>query len=235
MEKQKNNTKKTVNNKEKIKKINLKLENNNPDEESVIDVYNKYRLLSIITTIVVIVVYIISFVMSFGGTGAMVSTQVEPLMTQIKNMLAFSVVVILAGLVPYFFISFGGIAEVIALMGDFGTRYNYGISSPISLFIGGLIASIGIAICISTGFYLCYLTTKKRKYYNASDFGMDDVKMQLYQIRKNEEKIKEMENKKLKKAKEAEKNNIKIPYLKLSVIGAVGFIFQIIGLLISKI
>lgn len=226
-----NNNSKKKNN---IKKMNLNM--NNAQDETVLDLYNtKLKKINIITTIVMLVIYVISFITTFAGIGAKAPTNVETVMSQIQNMLAFSAVVILAGVVPYCYLSFLGVIQIITLMNDFGIRYTYGISSAPALFIGGIITCIGISICMSAGFYLCYLTTKKRKYYNASQFSMDDVKMQLYQMRDNKEKIEQMEKKQQEKAKKAEENNIKIPYLKISIIGVVGYVIEMIGLFISKI
>ena len=218
-----------------VKKINVKV-NNNPEGESVLDFYNnKIKKIHIITAIVVTILYIISFVMAFAGIGAVAPTQMDSITEQLQTTLAYSAVVIIAGVVPYFFLSFGGAAQVMALMGDFGARYTAGKSFAISLFTGGLLNCIGISLCIAAGFYLCYLTTKKRKYYNSTQFSMDDVKMQFYQMRSQDKKIKEMEKKQIEKARKAEENNVKIPYLKLTALGVVGYVIQIIGLLIARI
>ena len=64
---------------------------------------------------------------------------------------------------------------------------------------------------------------------------MDDIKLQLYEIRKDEKKLEELTKKKEEKAKKIEECNIKIPYLNFVLLGAVAFVIQFVGVLIARI
>ncbi len=239
--------KNTVNNGDKRKPINKKINTNNAERlnvkvdpregtESVLDLYNtKIKKIHIITMIIVIILFVLYFVISFSQTRQVSHLTTSTMTEQLNNTLAYSCVTILAGIVPYFYLSFGGVAQLMPLISDFGARYTLGKSFAVSIFVGGIINCIGIALCMAIGFYYCYLTTKKRKYYNASQFSMDDVKLQFYEMRNQKDKIEELNKKRAKKAEEIESCNVKIPYLKLCALGLVAYVIQIIGILIAKI
>ena len=89
-----------------------------------------------------------------------------------------------------------------------------------------------VKFCVAAG---NVFNIKKNKYYHSSDFGIDDIKMQLYEIRKNDKKVEEIKNKKIEKAKKIEACNIKIPYLYFIILGVIAFLIQFIGVVITKI
>lgn len=232
VERKENNPKK----KEKVKKFNINISSQNIADQ-ILELYKtKLKKIHLITFAIIAVIYIIAFVVTFNaGSEDTVSTGISTMQEQLQNTFFFTIVIMLTGLVPYFYLSFTGAIQIMSLMSEFWSRYVLGRSYIVSLVLGGLVNCFGVSLLMAIGFYLCYLTTKRRKYYNASQFGIDDIKLQFYEIRKQNEKVEKINNKKMEKAKKVEACNVKIPYIKLCVIGAIGYLVQIIGLLIARI
>ena len=99
----------------------------------------------------------------------------------------------------------------------------------------GTIYCLGASLCIAVGIYYCYLSSKKRKYYNKLGYTFDDIKASFYDLRKDQAKIDEFNKKRKEKIKENEKNNVKIPYIYMILLGVIGFVVETIGTLIAVI
>lgn len=231
----KENSKKT-----NVKKLNIEMKNKDKLTE-IKNFYNeKMKKPHIILSVVLIVLYTIMFIAQIHAvkSGAIVVNPAaygEGFLDQVKESFLLNLVVIIAGITPYIPLSVFGVAQPFLLINDMMIRAALGASFAVTLYIGGLLQIIGIALCVVIGVYYCRLTTKKNKYYHHSDFGIDDVKMQLYEIRKDEKKIEEIRNKKEKKAQEIEACNIKIPYLMFIALGLAAFVLEFIGIVITKI
>ena len=232
-----NNIEEPVIKTEKSKKLNNKIKfESKGEKETIVDFYNsKIKKIHIVVSIITLIFYVIMFVVSVRTPENYVNNVAATLKSQTNYIGLFTFLMLFTGTVPYFFLAFLGELEVLYIIGDFGTRLALEKSLGVSLFVGGAINMIGLALSMALGFYGCYLTTKRRKYYNASQFSMADIKMHYYLLRKDDKKAEEYENKKLEKAKKAENNNVKIPYLNIIILGVVSFVIQMIGLLISKI
>lgn len=226
--------------KEDAKKINIEMKNKNKLTE-IKEFYNeKIKKAHIITFIIIAVLYTITFFVQIytlktGGITVDPTANPVALMEQIKESFLLTAVILLAGITPYIPLSVIGVAQTFIIVDDMILRSAYGISFVPTLYIGGLFQMLGIALSVVLGIYYCRLTTKKNKYYHHSDFGLDDVKMQLYAIRKDEKKKQEILKKKEDKAKKIESYNIKIPYLMLVALSVVAFACEFIGIVISKI
>lgn len=146
-------------------------------------------------------------------------------------------VIIFAGITPFFFLPVLGIIGSYTLA--FETISTYCIENStlaiITGSIGSVIQLIAISLSISTGIYYCIQSTKKFRYSQQMNFGLKDVKKAIYEIRKNEEKLKQLEIKETKKAEEREKLNVKIPYINLIVSFVISALILIIGAVISSI
>lgn len=222
------------------KKLNIEMKNKDKLTE-LKEFYNeKIKKWHIITFIIVAVLYTITFfaqIYTLKNGGITVNPNVTPvaLVDQIKESFLLSAVILIAGITPYIPLSVFGVAQAFIIVDDMILRNAYGISFVPTLYVGGLLQIVGIALSVVLGVYYCRLNTKKNKYYHHSDFGLDDVKMQLYEIRKDEKKIEEIVKKKEAKAKEIEACNIKIPYLKLAALSLLAFAFEFIGIIVTKI
>ncbi len=233
-----NNVKKL--DKNNTKKININM-NNKDLITRVKQFYNeKIKKAHIILFIISVLIFTVAFASNMyalknGGINISQNATPSSFASDVKNNFLLSLIIIIAGITPYVPISFLGIAESAILVGDMTIRSYYGISFLVTLYLGGFIQLIGVSLCVAVGAYYCKLSTKKNKYYHHSDFGMDDIKMQLYEIRKDNKKLEEITKKKEEKAKQIESYNIKIPYLNMIVLGVVAFIIEFIGVVITKI
>lgn len=222
-------------------KFKVNMQGNKDIKMEILDFYNqRLKKMHIIILVISVILYLVSFYTSFSAIKQGNYTLAEGItaqgfMASLKESALLNLVIIIAGITPYCFLSIIGVAQSIMCVNNLAVRYALGSSFMPTLFIGGLIQLVGISLCIAVGLYYCRLSTKKNKYYHHSDFGMNDIKMQLYEIRKNNEKINELNKKMEDKAKKIEECNVKIPYLNFIALGAIAFIFQFVGILIAMI
>lgn len=222
-------------------KFNVNIKGNKNTKMELLDFYNlNIRKLHIIMIVISIILYIISFYTIFSsiksGNYSLSSDIVAPsFMNMIRENILLDIVIIIAGITPFCFLSIIGLAQAITVVKNLAIRYVLGKSFMVTAFLGGAIQLIGISLCVAVGLYYCRLATKKNKYYHHSDFGIDDIKMQLYEIRKNNKKVEELAKKKEDKKKKIESCNVKIPYLNFVLLGAIAFVIEFIGVLIALI
>lgn len=240
MEKQKGNMNnaKVKNNETKKFKINI---NSNDIKMQVMDFYNqKIKKMHIVFLVIMLALFAVMFFSSFSAIRSgkfSVAEGATPigLLDSLKQNLFLDIVIIIAGITPYCFLSVIGTAQSLTLVNELALRYATHRSMMVTCLVGGILEIIGVSLCVAIGLYYCRLSTKKNKYYHHSDFGMDDVKMQLYEMRKQEDKLKELTKKREEKAKKIEECNIKIPYFNFMILGVISFVIQIVGILIAHI
>lgn len=224
----------------KVNKFKINI-NSNDIKMQVIDFYNqKLKKMHIIFLVIMLAVFAIMFFSSFSAIRSgkyAVAEGAAPigLVDSIKQNLFLDIVIIIAGITPYCFLSVIGTAQSLTLVNELALRYATHSSMMITCLIGGVLEIIGVSLCVAIGLYYCRLSTKKNKYYHHSDFGMDDVKMQLYELRKQEDKLKELTKKKEEKARKIEECNIKIPYFNFMILGVISLVIQVLGILIAHI
>lgn len=219
------------------RKINISIGKNNKLADLITFYNDNIKKTHIIIFVIMAILFVISFIsiiLSVKVGGIDIPTA-KSFLNSIKEYAMLDGVIILAGITPYFFLPVLGIVQAIIGVGDMAARYVAGLSFVPTLFLGGIIEMIGIALSIAVGIYYCKLSTKKNKYYHHSEFSLSDVKMQIYEIRKNEEKIKELTKKKEDKNKEIQECNVKIPYLNFILLGLISFVIGFIGILIAMI
>ena len=153
----------------------------------------------------------------------------------LKEDALISFVIIFAGITPYCFLSVIGLIQILLNVQQYALRYALGNGFMLTSFLGILLQVIGITLCVAVGLYYCRLSTKKRKYYNQSGFGMDDIKASIYDLRKDENKLKELQQKRGEKARKIQEANVKIPYFNFLLLGIIGFVVEVIGTLIAAI
>lgn len=222
-------------------KFNVNIQGNKNTKMELLDFYNaNIKKLHLIMLVISVVLYIISFFAVFssvksGNYTLAPDTVAASFMSMLKENILLDIVIIIAGITPYCFLSIIGLAQAITMVNSLAVRYTLGKTFMITAFLGGAIQLIGISLCVAAGLYYCRLSTKKNKYYHHSNFGIDDIKLQLYEIRKNDKKVEEITKKKEDKAKKIEACNIKIPYLNFVLLGAVAFVIEFVGVLITLI
>ena len=226
--------------KPQVKKMKVNI-NADTITKQVKDFYNEHLKKShVIFTIITILIYVIYFAYMFhlyrsGNLKVAQDITANNFLGYVNNCFFLTVIIIIAGITPYFYLSVLGLLIPLDLVGNLLARYVLGYSFMPTLFIGGLIEMLAYSLCISVGIYFCKLSSKKNKYYHYSDFSVNDLKKQVYEIRKDKDKVEEIEKKQEEKKKEIEKCNIKIPYLNFAILGIVAFVVECVGVLITLI
>lgn len=224
-----------------IKNINIKMNNDGNIIEQLKNIYKKnlvkkHIILFFIMTIIFVSYFIYNINLYKTGSISIPDGIVtNSFWNMVKENFFICAVIIFAGITPYACISIIGIIQAALLVYDMILRYVYGSSTLPTLFVGGIIEIIGFSLCIAVGLYYCKLSTMKSKYNNFSSFSFNDIKKQLYELRKNKKKVDEIERKKEKKYKKIQEYNVKVPYGKFVLFGLISFIISFVGLLITRI
>ena len=225
----------------KARKLKVDIKSNEGVISQALKLYvSKLKIVHIVVFVVVIIFYISAFYVTFnkiesGNYFISDGTIAKGFVGMFNENIALSFIIILAGITPFFFFFFLGVAQPTLLVDQIALRYIFHSTHPVTGFIGGMIEMVGLSLCIAVGLYFCKLSTKKNKYYHQSDFGIDDLKTTFYDLRKDNKKIEEMKLKKEKKAKKIEESNVKIPIVSFIILGLIGFIIEMIGALIVLI
>ncbi|MBO5477304.1 MAG: hypothetical protein J6A15_06095 [Clostridia bacterium] len=225
---------------------NTKNININVGEEGILKQIKKFydenlKKWHIIVFIIIAILYTISFVgkmIELNNSGlSSVTSAVNPLAfgSQVRDSGFLTLIMLIAGITPYVPISVFGAGQALNITTDMVLRSAYGLSYMPTLYVGGLIQVIGISLSVVIGLYFCKLTTKRNKFEHSTDYGMDDIKKHFYEIKKDEKKLQEIANKKEAKAKEMQSYNVKIPYLMFIILSVLAFVFEFIGIAITKI
>ncbi len=147
--------------------------------------------------------------------------------------LPLSFLIVFSGITPYAFIPVIGVigfpyALALGLVGANTFTMIIGVISGIlQLFFTSMLVAAGINYCVNS--------TKKFRYSQAITFGLSDVMIQIYEIRKNDKKVQELKDKKLKKDEKREALNVKIEYKKLILATIIPFIFIALITLITGV
>ncbi|MDD2628422.1 MAG: hypothetical protein PHR25_03215 [Clostridia bacterium] len=139
--------------------------------------------------------------------------------------------ILLAGLVPYFYIPIIiYIPYILMLIGDiiYYVEINGKFKAIAFNFFFYIIDIFVTSVIVALGTHLCSTTTKKYKYAQRSSFSMLDIKQQFYEIKKNEQKVNEILEKKAKKEAKMKENDIKINYIEIVKIAVVAVIMNIL-------
>ena len=227
--------------KNNVKKMNVSLNSNKLLNLDIMKFYKENLMkLHIIIGIIMVILYVVAFfayMNQYKNGLTVVNPENAPLslLAQIKENAVIDLVIIFAGITPYFYISILGSVQSIQVVNDMVVRHALGLSFLPTLFLGGLIQIIGYSLCIAVGLYYCRQATKKKKYYTQSSFTFNDLKKSVYSIRKDEKKVQDIEKEQEEKARKREEYNIKIPYKYFIVFGVIAFVIETVGLIITKI
>ncbi|MNV80024.1 hypothetical protein D3C71_1736020 [compost metagenome] len=102
-----------------------------------------------------------------------------------------------------------------------------------SLSVSAVLQLIGIGLAIATGVYYCHNATKRFRYSQGGSMGIDDVKDQYYQLRKDEKSLEKLQLKRQQKLEKKEKLNVKIDYFNMLISAVVSIIIVSVATLIS--
>lgn len=222
------------------KKFNVKIDTDKITSNLFTFYKDHIALIHLIVFIIGAALFVVTFFSTFikiknGQTVIDGTTTTKSVLDMLKEDALISFVIIFAGITPYCFLSVIGLIQILLNVQQYALRYALGNGFMLTSFLGILLQVIGITLCVAVGLYYCRLSTKKRKYYNQSGFGMDDIKASIYDLRKDENKLKELQQKREEKARKIEEANVKIPYFNFILLGLIGFVVEVIGTLIAAI
>lgn len=239
------------------KKINkLRRKKNSKISMTIVNYYDFYRkelsrkhiLLYVISMILFFVMLV--YYLNIRNTGAEAidflkngasGTQLLGKMANFKNIfnekILINLVILFAGITPYIYIPVLGILYPSTLVLNIINAFsNLGVNmNPTFMTIGSIIQMFGISLSSAMGIYFCKVSTKRFKYNQQMSFTFNDVKKEIYTIRKEEEKLNELLEKEEEKNKKIEELNVKIPYKYLIITFIISTLIVIFGGLISLI
>lgn len=218
--------------------------------QEILDFYKKNlrkkHIIVYIISLIIFFVFLAMFISSIDVTHS-IETIAETVEESKNDPGIFSIIlkqtipsiflIIFAGITPFVYLSVIGFVYPYILAQDIASIFliNTHAYSVIFMTLGDIIKILGISLAMVTGFYYCSLSTKKFRYSQRSSFGMYDLKKHLYELRKNEKKLKEIEEEKKNKDLKNEKLNVKVPYFMLLKLFIISLIIAIIGTLITAI
>lgn len=133
----------------------------------------------------------------------------------IKQKIPVIFLLIFSGITPFIFIPIIGIIGFPYILAT--SIMNMSVINFVISCIGAIVQIFFVSLAIASGIYYCSQSTKKFRYNNYSTFGLDDVKKQIYESTKKEEKLKKVEEKMAKKSEKLQKLNVKIEYKALII------------------
>ncbi len=149
----------------------------------------------------------------------------------LRNKIPLAFLLTFSGVTPYIYIPMMGIIGVPYLLA-LGLM-NMSVVSLVISCIGAIIQIFGYSLAIAGGIYYCNLSTKRYRYNQTNLFGLDDIKMQIYEATKKEEKLNKVKERRQAKIEKKEKLNVKIEYKKLLITVIVSIIIVVIATLIT--
>lgn len=228
---------------EKKSKIRNKRGNQKNNLVQLLKEYKKFyqknlKFKHIVITIIMILFFFIMFNYALTRLEGLNETAKESIVVSksffsalIKEKIPFSGLVIFAGITPFVFLSVLGILYAYTLALELATIYfvNQSIVGMVIGCLGAIIQILGMAISVATGIYYCLQSSKKFRYNQHQGFGLKDVKKYYYEMRKDEKKKENFEQKEYQKMLEKEKLNVKIPYIHFIISFCMSAILIILG------
>ena len=153
--------------------------------------------------------------------------------TIIKEKIPLVFLFIFSGITPFLYIPVLGIVGYPYILSV--ELINMPVLNMVISTIGGVVQLFGISLAISAGIYYCTNNTKKFRYDQSSTFGLDDVKLQIYEATKKEDKLKKLQDKRQAKIEKREKLNVKIEYKALLVTLVISTIIVVVAALITGV
>lgn len=140
---------------------------------------------------------------------------------------------VFSGVTPYAFIPVIGIIGYPYILST--QIINMSGFSMVLACIGSVIQIFAVSLAVSAGIYYCSYSTKKFRYNQAITFGLDDVKQQIYEATKKEDKLNKIKAKKQLKMEKREKLNVKIEYKGLILSAIISIIIVVTVALITGV
>lgn len=201
-------------------------------------IFKKTKILAIIGIVMFLVI-----IYAFNSTSNNLESELEilektSLLSDIKQRIIILVLILLAGWVPYFYIpaiAFG--AYIFMLAGDisFAMESHGRIFTLLLNILPVVVDILTVSIISAIGIYMSNYTTKKHRYNQRTSFSFLDVKINLYQMTKNQEKYEAAIAKKQEKIDKIKENDVNIDYPYIIKIAPVIMVINIIACAIEHL
>lgn len=199
----------------------------------------KKHIVVYILSLVVFTFFMVNFISNLSETNKFlaqmdnVKETTNIFSTIIKEKIPLVFLLIFSGITPFIYIPVIGIVGYPYILSV--ELINMSTLNMIISTIGGVIQLFGISLAISAGIYYCTNSTKRFRYDQTSTFGIDDVKLQIYEATKKEDKLNKLKDKKQAKLEKREKLNVKIEYKALLFTTIVSTIIVVAAALITGV
>lgn len=154
----------------------------------------------------------------------------------IQEKLLIIILIVLSGFTPFMFlpvivspiVSYNFAVKISSIMQIEGQTYSLTL-----MLISAVLQLIFMALAVATGLYYTRRATKRFRYSQSKRYTINDIKQKWYELRKQEDKAKEYEEKIINERKEKEKLNVKIDYLNIGITILISILFVFLITLIS--
>lgn len=196
----------------------------------------KYIIIFGVISVVLFVLSFFSVISGYNNGEIELPTEVMSFSNQIIQLAIIEVLILIIGITPVVPIPVLGVIQMTAITQDMILRHILGLSLYPTLFLGGLVQAVSVALYTAAGFYHWKLANVKNKFDNkTSDFTFRDVRIAYYEAKKDNQKAEELKQKKVQEKIDNQKYNIDIPYLKILSVGMLSFVIGVVGIIITKI
>lgn len=157
----------------------------------------------------------------------------------IKSKLSILGLTAIAGIVPYFYVPVFGLLGYTFTTGmEIGIKlieYNEGEMLSIFFLLSTILDIICISLVTSVAIYWANMSTKRYLYSSTKNYSFLNLKLQIHDVLKKEDKIEQIKEEIEKRNQKQEKNNVKIKYLEILGILGIAVIIQMLSVFISII
>lgn len=199
----------------------------------------KKHIIVYILSLIVFTFFMVSFINNLDEVNQFLSEvnnigeKSNIFITIIKDKIPLIALLIFSGITPYVYIP---------VIGIIGFPYvltmnimNMSVLNMVIACIGSVIQIFGVSLAVAAGIYYCTSSTKRLKYSQSNTFGLDDVKKQIYETTKKEDKLNEINDKMQAKKEKREKLNVKIEYKALILTGIISIIIVTVAALFTGV
>lgn len=186
-----------------------------------------------IVSIIILIIFTVSDIYQYSNLSENVEYNKLSYLNSLKENAMLSFLIIFAGITPYCFLSVIGFSAIYNVAHKISVMYiiSGSIIKLILLCIVAILVIISYSLCIASGIYYCILSSKRFSYSQKKGFGLNDFKTSIYKLRNKEDKVKELEEIKMKELQKNEKLNVNVPYINLTI----SYIISIIILIVTGI
>ena len=228
-----------INNEKKVKmenktKIDSKKSVGTFLKEHVIKKTKVLTIIGLALAIVMITLFVLSDVKMVDENTTFPKTSILSLLKERGIIL---LLILLAGWVPYFYIpAIAYVVYIFMLSGDL--LFNMELNGPVRTLVTNIIP-VGIdifttSIIAAIGIYMASCTTRKYRYSQRASFSFLDVKIQLYQMFKKQDKYEKAVAIKEKRIEDMQKNDVKIDYKSIFKVAPIVIVVNLIVALIQS-